>query len=75
MEAIEVIKQWKDGTLMTREEALEQLASFDEMAPEELEGVLKGGHTAKAVLMGLLRLVVRVDVLEEKVEVLTEAIT
>ena len=55
-----------EGEMMTREEALAMLEEMEGKSPGEFEGLLAGGHTARAVVVGLLRTIVRVSVLEEK---------
>ena len=56
--------EWIKDQSLTRDEIVEYIEEFDQKPPEEFEGMLNGGHTAKAVLMGVLRLALRVDALE-----------
>ena len=57
---------WKQ-LLMSKDELLAMMEEFDARTPESFDGMLSGGHTAKAVVIALLRLAVRVSDLEEQV--------
>ena len=56
--------EWIKDQSLTRDEIVEYVEDFDGQPPENFEGMLNGGHTAKAVLMGVLRLALRVEALE-----------
>ena len=45
-----------------------RLEEFEGQTPESFDGLLEGGHTAKALITGVLRLALRVYMLEEQVE-------
>ncbi len=54
--------------MMGREELEARLEEFEGQTPESFDGLLEGGHTAKALITGVLRLALRVYMLEEQVE-------
>ncbi|MCZ6786112.1 MAG: hypothetical protein O7E54_02995 [Planctomycetota bacterium] len=52
--------------MMGRDELEARLGEFEEQTPETFDGLLAGGHTAKALVIGVLRLALRVYELEER---------
>jgi len=61
-----------DGESMDRDAALAMLEELEAMTPADYEGLLAGGYTARAVVVGLVRTIARVAVLEEKLAALGE---